>query len=294
MRFSIIIPVYNGDKHLADSVRKLCSQSFKDWECIIVEDGSTDNTAELADRLAGEDSRIHVIHKDNAGVSAARNRGLDEAKGEWIVWLDADDAYVDGALAKLAELTERHPDVQAFQFPYLTPTGAVVPKVYSECHGVYSGEEAFRLLYVDSATAGQHWQPWRYVYRADSKPRFRVGIIHEDMDVLPVHLRSLSKVCIVGEPLYVYTPAREGAVTASYTPRRVRDILKVTENTFGKGFDAMVSYNLWGYYHALKQFPEAERKELKRIFHEHREWLMAIEVPRRTAWLKRLYARFFV
>ena len=294
MKFSVITPVYNGAAHLATAVRVLQEQTFTDWECVIVEDGSTDGTAELADRLAAEEPRLRVIHKENGGVSLARNRGLDEARGDWIVWLDADDAYVPDALARLDALTRAHPEVQAFQFPYRTKEEEIVPEVYRRFAGVHSGEEAFRLLYVDPETAGQHWQPWRYVYRADAKPRFRAGVIHEDVDVLPLHLRTLEKVCLCADPLYIYTPAREGAATESFTPRRVRDILDVTAHTFGHGFDAMLAYNLWGYYKALRTFPPAERRELTAAFHAHRDWLMAIEHPRRTAWLKRLYARFFV
>lgn len=88
---SIIVPVYNGEDHLEKCVRSILAQTERDLQLILINDGSTDATAGLCDRLAGEDQRITVIHQKNAGVSAARNAGLDAAKGEYIGFVDADD-----------------------------------------------------------------------------------------------------------------------------------------------------------------------------------------------------------
>lgn len=93
---SIIVPVYRTEAWLEKCVRSVLVQTDGDWELILVDDGSPDEAGALCDRLAGEDARIRVIHQENAGVSAARNRGLDEARGAFAVFLDSDD-WVDAA-----------------------------------------------------------------------------------------------------------------------------------------------------------------------------------------------------
>ena len=98
MKMSVVIPVHNGEAHLGDAVKCLQDQDFADWEAVVVDDGSTDATPQIADGLAQKDTRVRVVHQPNGGVSVARNRGLDEARGDWIVWLDADDAYVPGCM----------------------------------------------------------------------------------------------------------------------------------------------------------------------------------------------------
>lgn len=89
--FSIIIPVYNVAPYLRECLDSVLAQTFLDWEAICVDDGSTDESGAILDEYAAKDRRFRVFHQPNAGVSAARNKALDEAKGEWIGFLDADD-----------------------------------------------------------------------------------------------------------------------------------------------------------------------------------------------------------
>lgn len=91
VRISIIVPVYNTAAYLPRCVDSIVNQSFRDFELILVDDGSADNSGELCDRYAEKDPRIHVIHQANANSSAARNAGLDMARGEWIAFIDSDD-----------------------------------------------------------------------------------------------------------------------------------------------------------------------------------------------------------
>ncbi len=88
---SVITPCYNYGRFLEETVRSLQAQTYPQWECIVVDDGSTDNTLEVAHRLASEDPRIRYLRQDNAGVSAARNRALTEVRGTFLQFLDADD-----------------------------------------------------------------------------------------------------------------------------------------------------------------------------------------------------------
>lgn len=88
---SVIVPVYNVEEYLCKCLDSLLSQTFRNLEILLIDDGSTDRSGEICDRYANADSRIKVFHKENGGVSSARNMGLDNAKGEWITFVDADD-----------------------------------------------------------------------------------------------------------------------------------------------------------------------------------------------------------
>lgn len=101
---TVIVPVYNAAPFLDKCINSILSQSFKDFELLLINDGSTDNSGEICDHYAQKDSRVRVIHKINSGVSSARNIGLDQAKGEWITFVDSDDWVHEDFLKKRYEL----------------------------------------------------------------------------------------------------------------------------------------------------------------------------------------------
>ena len=106
MKMSVIIPCYNQAKFLPHAVAALQAQTLEEWECIIVDDGSTDNTAEVASNLALQDSRIRLLQKINGGSASARNLGLQQAIGEYIQFLDADDYMDSDKLQKQYQLMQ--------------------------------------------------------------------------------------------------------------------------------------------------------------------------------------------
>ncbi len=123
--FSIIMPVYDHADYLAEAVRSVMDQTRKDWELIIVDDGSTDGSGELADRLAADDGRIIVIHQKNAGPAAARNTALAKARGRWLAYIDSDDVYMPDALQKFADyISERHEAKFVYGYRYRIGDGA--------------------------------------------------------------------------------------------------------------------------------------------------------------------------
>ena len=98
---SVIIPVFDVASHLEECLRAIVAQTFSDWECILIDDGSTDTSGDICDKWAGSEVRITAIHQQNAGVSAARNRGLDVARGEYIAFVDSDDTIAPSYLSAL-------------------------------------------------------------------------------------------------------------------------------------------------------------------------------------------------
>lgn len=97
MSISIIVPVYNTEKYLSACLDSILTQSFTDFELLLVDDGSTDKSGEICDEYAQKDSRIRVFHKENGGVSSARNLGIEEAVGDYLHFVDADDIVLSGA-----------------------------------------------------------------------------------------------------------------------------------------------------------------------------------------------------
>ena len=108
---SIIIPVYNSEVTLRRCLDSVISQSISDWELILIDDGSTDKSGEICEEYASKDKRIKVFYKKNGGVSSARNVGLDNAKGEWIAFVDADDFVKEFYLAHLLGHSQKQVDL---------------------------------------------------------------------------------------------------------------------------------------------------------------------------------------
>ncbi len=98
MKVSIIIPVYNKEQYLRPCLTSALSQDFEDYEVIAVDDGSTDSSGRICDEKASKDSRLRVIHTENAGVTAARRRGMEDAKGEFVMFCDSDDQLLPHAI----------------------------------------------------------------------------------------------------------------------------------------------------------------------------------------------------
>lgn len=113
---SVIIPLYNKERSVASTLQTVLNQTFQNFEIIVVNDGSTDHSVEEVRKVA--DSRIRLIHQSNAGVSAARNRGIEEAKGEYVAFLDADDEWKPTYLETQANLIRKYPECSVFACNY--------------------------------------------------------------------------------------------------------------------------------------------------------------------------------
>lgn len=125
---SIIIPVYNTEKYLRRCIDSVISQTYKDWELILVDDGSTDESGKICDEYAEKDERIIVFHKTNGGVSSARNVGLDNANGEWVSFVDADD-WIEADYVEIINNIGNNPDIVFFPMNFRYENGEVLAKI---------------------------------------------------------------------------------------------------------------------------------------------------------------------
>ena len=128
MKLSIIVAVYNVAETLERCVQSILGQDFGDFELLLVDDGSTDGSGLLADRLAQTDVRLAVFHKANGGLSSARNHGLDRARGEYLAFVDGDDEFAPGTLSAVMALAGEHPEYDMIEYPVTERPGR------ADCH----------------------------------------------------------------------------------------------------------------------------------------------------------------
>ena len=176
--FSIIMPVYNVQNYLAACVKSVAEQPGpRDWECILVDDGSTDTSGQICDVLAAEIPGLRVLHQQNGGLANARNTGLAAAKGEWLLFLDSDDAMAPGLLETLRRELAAHPDFDWLIGKHLAwqPDGPLTEHTGLRLlPGPFDSDDyAARLK---SLYRAGHWSVWKYCIRrawlADTGVRF--------------------------------------------------------------------------------------------------------------------------
>ena len=147
---SVVIPLYNKEKQIACTLQSVFEQTFQNFEIVIVDDGSTDNSVEEVEKF--DDSRIRLIHQTNAGVSVARNRGIEEASGELIAFLDADDVWMPEYLATQYGLYQKYPEcsVYACNYEFRDSEGKVTPTIIRKLP--FEGEDGILSNYFEVAS----------------------------------------------------------------------------------------------------------------------------------------------
>ena len=147
---SVVIPLYNKEKSIASTLRTVLNQTFSDYEIVIVNDGSTDGSVEEIEKV--QDDRIRLVHQPNAGVSAARNRGIEEAKGDLIAFLDADDEWKPEYLATQYHLFQKYPECSVFacNYEFRDVSGKVTPTLIHKLPFV--GEDGILSNYFEVAS----------------------------------------------------------------------------------------------------------------------------------------------
>jgi glycosyltransferase involved in cell wall biosynthesis len=149
-RISIIIPAYNVEPFLAETLASAQRQTFRDFEAIIVDDGSTDRTSEIAQRFVEKDARFILLRQKNAGECVARNIALEQARGEWIAFLDADDVWLPEKLAAQLDLLKQEPRAHLLFTDYFSWDGQNdFDRRYSDPDEFPDGDVGWRLIFFD-------------------------------------------------------------------------------------------------------------------------------------------------
>ena len=138
---SVIIPSYNYSRYIAEALESIIAQTYSNWECIVIDDGSTDNTKEVVSEYIKRDARINYVHQENRGLSAARNTGITYVTGKYIQLLDADDLIENKKLERQTEYLEEHPEVDILYGDvfFFTAINNNRPEIIKEVVGARSG-----------------------------------------------------------------------------------------------------------------------------------------------------------
>lgn len=207
---SIIIPVYNSEKALRRCLDSILSQTMTDYECLLIDDGSTDSSGRICDEYAAKDERFRVFHKENGGVSSARNVGLDNAKGDWITFVDSDDSVERSFLESLYNFGSGSLKICNF-----TGDGH---KDYSEdCSKVETSSVITRLLNDNLV-----WAPWGKLFAStiinEHNLRFDIKLrLGEDTVFCWEYLSYCPDVTVLASNLYNYSGVWGGGAKYALT-----------------------------------------------------------------------------
>lgn len=215
--FSIIIPVYNAEKYLADAIESVLNQTFQAWELILVNDGSEDESFTICNKYAKNDSRICIINQQNKGVSAARNQGINYAQGDWIIFLDADDWLENSYLHEVRHMLDTKDVTDLIVCNYFSVLNNE-KKCRKKITQTSIGKEKIGTLIEASLRMSQwHGHEWYGNLRTVWGKCFRSSIIKtnnisfdsrlrigEDMLFLLEVIQKVNKILFLDKPLYNY------------------------------------------------------------------------------------------
>lgn len=213
-KISIIIPVYKVEDYVERCIKCIQAQTYTNWEAIFVEDGSPDKSGEICDRYAKEDARIKVIHKENAGVAAARNTGIANATGEYIAFIDSDDyahpQYLE-VLFKLLCKNDADLAIVGYELSYNSEVG--------------DGQPLEEIQIMDSSKAvakvienQQFCSPWSKLYKKSlfSHITYPEGAIYEDLGTAFEIFQAADKIVYQNIPLYYYYQVSESITRSEF------------------------------------------------------------------------------
>lgn len=213
IKVSVIVPVYNVEPFLRKCLDSLESQTYTNWEAILIDDGSTDTSGYICDEYAENDNRFKVIHQKNGGLSQARNAGLSSASGEYIAFCDSDDYYMPEMLEKLVTLVQTtRKDICMCGFFIVDEYGNITDFKQEEnerCVGVYHHDDAIDMLYQNKFR--------NYVWNKTlfQTTEFPVGMTFEDGIIMPQMFAQSNGFAVIDYLGYAYFRCRAGNISSS-------------------------------------------------------------------------------
>ncbi len=212
MKYSVIIPIYKVEKYLHRCVDSVLAQTFSDYEIILVDDGSPDNCGKICDEYAKKDSRIKVVHKENGGLSSARNAGLDVAEGEYIYFLDSDDYIKENLLESCVKYMDDGYELVAFNYIGVDEaTGQETPVNYRSGFLSLTTSDLRQTFFVNTLPSYRiGWEAWSRVFRRDiienNHIRFADNkvIFAEDLYFSLCYCACIEKIISISPHLYCY------------------------------------------------------------------------------------------
>ena len=212
MTISIVVPVYNAEQYLFECINSVLTQSYQNFELILVDDGSKDSSGKICDEYGCKDARIKVIHQQNGGVTSARRKGVEEAHGEWVSFVDADDKVTSDGIKVLADYITKDPELDiiegSYTWFYPDGTSKVRPNVSIEKGPTYYNGHDYALSLCQEK--GVSRGPWSKLIRksillksdALNIPRWITN--REDTMMLTFAAKSIRKHVLLADSVYLY------------------------------------------------------------------------------------------
>lgn len=265
-KISVIVPVYNVEQYLERCVNSIINQTYENLEIILVDDGSTDRSGEMCDSFAEKDERIKVVHKENGGASAARNRGLDICLGEYVTFVDSDD-WLDIHMYKdLMELmVNMDADIVECNWEVIYDEMKDIKQPVTEVT-VLRQVEAEKALFDGSGRATI--LPWNKIYKKNlfKNNRFPEGMMCEDQWLLPKIYMMCKKTVYTNQKYYYYYQSPNSVMRASFGKKNLAALVSFeeTRNLYINNdleelvelCDATYCFLLIKYYNLSKKFLE--------------------------------------
>ena len=224
---SVVVPVYNVKDYLYECIDSIKNQTYKNIEIILVDDGSTDGSSQICDELAKEDERIKLIHKENGGLSDARNVGLNYSNGEYIIFIDSDDLISKIMIEQMINsMLINDADISACTFKTFKNNNDInyVEKLKDEI--VMSGKELVKKIYAGEYT-DIAFTAWNKLYKKrlfqDFKIEYPVGRFYEDSFTTFKLLYNADKLVIIDNSLYFYRVRQGSIMNSVMTEKKIID-----------------------------------------------------------------------
>ncbi len=231
---SIIVPVYKVEAYLDRCIHSILNQTFENFEMILVDDGSSDNCPRMCDKWAEKDSRIKVIHKENGGLSSARNAGLDIASGKYISFVDSDDWLYPNCieeLVKRAKLTDA--DIVESGYCRIYDNGK--KRIITEKEKELDQKNAYARMFRSRGERVNYYA-WGRVYKKNiiKTYRFPEGMQFEDLHFNYYVMKNVHKYVVISSPLYYYFMNQSGITRGGLTEKDFQ-IFRIWNNIWEDG-----------------------------------------------------------
>lgn len=231
IKFSFIIPVYNVKDYVAQCIESILSQTYENYEIIIIDDGSTDGSGEICDEYAKKDSRIKVFHQKNQGNSVARNKGVTLAKGEYIIFIDSDDYWLEDKLDVIAKNCKDN-DLIVFNYQSYDEASKEIISDKSlnfdnVINTITNGEQYIQKIFENNKLYG--WYLWFYAIKRELMLNFKLesNMKYEDVELMYKLILSANKICVLNHSILRYRLNRQGSITQSVKLDTEKDKLEV-------------------------------------------------------------------
>ena len=241
MKVSFILPIYNVEKYLSECVESILVQTYSDFEILLVDDGSPDNCPALCDEWARKDDRIKALHKPNGGLSDARNYGLEHAQGDYVVFVDSDDFWVNkDCLENLMNVVDVHPECDFIGFNcsyYYSDTKTFKKWVaYDESLSKPTDKDTVLCSLVASGTFPMS-ACLKIIKRkslSEINLHFIKGLLSEDIPWFINLLEGAKKCMFINDYIYAYRQGVVGSISNSFSVRNFNSILRIIDNELQK------------------------------------------------------------